>query len=486
MTVLARPEPLPRLVLVDLSVALLAGLMLALALWLPAAPPPFSRIYQNLHTPETSAIGTYAWSYPEFSLYLPLARAGRAALVHQRMAAGATPSDTRPIMVNAGDFRLRFMVRGGTPLRTYHYLLPTHSPVLNAWFQVAPLDYENPSDRRALGVVLADTQVQILGGSGLPGPAALALLALPVPLLLAGWGLGLGAWRRPALLLIALSVALFFRADPSAVLPLTLPLNGGLLVVAALGALCRRLLAAVGPGNASSGSLLLWGLAAVIGPWTYIGAGLWRNLGRQWAGQALLVELLLGLPVLAVALYLWLPALRRQSALLAGLALAGVLSWGLLNLRFELSNVATDFSAYYYGARRMLNGEPLYELARLREGPFAITYKYHPFFLTFVLPVMLFPLDVAIAAWRGAGLIWIVAAIAIIIAAQPVDLRRRLALIGLVIATNLAPIGQTLRLGQADPLILIGVVLGVALMRRYSWLSAAIWGMLGVIKIYPL
>jgi hypothetical protein len=232
--------------------------------------------------------------------------------------------------------------------------------------------------------------------------------------------------------------------------------------------------------------VLLWSLAAVIGPWTYVGAGLGANLGRQWVAQPLLAAVLLGLPVLAVGLYLWVPALQRRRWALAGLALAGVLGWGLLNLWAEVGNAASDFTAYYDAAQRILKGQPLYELDRLYEGPFSATYKYHPFFIAFVLPVALTPISTAIVLWRGLGLIWISLSIAIIIADQPPILRLRLGLIGLVVATNLAPIGQTLRLGQVDPLILIGVVAALAIIRRHPRLSALIWGALGLVKIYPL
>ncbi len=413
---------------------------------------------------------------------MPLEQSSRQALVRQRMTAGAIPSDARPLRVSVGGTTLEFLLQGGTPLRVYTYLLPVAPSELKAHFSIAPLNHDQPNDQRALGVLLMDTQVRLLG-TQLPGAAALALLGVPLTLLGAALGWGMGSLRRPALLLITLIIALFYRADRYGVLPITIAINGGLLMVTAIGYLCRRLTQA--PDNSVS-SLLLWCLAAVIGPWIYVASELGPNLGRQWIGQPLLARFLLSLPVIAATLYLWRPAPRRMQLALAGLALGGALGWGLFNLRFELSNFATDFSAYYYGAQRALNRQPLYELDHLREGPFAITYKYHPFFLAFVLPLALAPIDTAIMLWRSLGVILLIASAAMIIATQPQALRWRLRLLALVIGTNLAPIGQTLRLGQTDPLILFGIVAALISFRRANWLSACIWGVLGLIKIYPL
>lgn len=470
--------------LYDVVAALCASLILGVALWLPATPQPLSRLYRQLHPLETSPIGTYAWSPPDFSLYVPLAHSAPYALVRQQMTAGATPDSARPMQVTTGATSVTLALHGGTPLRTYTYILPISAPEFLVQFQIAPIAQTSTHDKRVLGIVLANTQISVLKPALLPGPLALALLSLPFALLVCAIGLGIERWRQVIVVGIALIVAVFFWRDPYAVLPTTLALNGGFLMVAALGYLSRQVMARI--GTDLSGTLILWAVAAVIGPWTYIAAGLWSHLGRQWITQPLLAGVLLTLPVFAAILYCWQPIRQRGEKLLAAIACIGVLGWGLYNLNFELSHFATDFSAYYYGVERMLHGEPLYELARLREGPFTITYKYHPAFLAFVLPVALAPLDTAILLWRSLGSIWIALGLAIIIANQPSKLRLHLTLIAILLGTNLAPIGQTLRLGQVDPLMFIGIIGAVATMQRFPRASASIWGILGLIKIYPL
>ena len=467
----------------DLLVVLGASICLALALWVPTAPPPFTQLYRQLHPLETGAIGSYAWSQPEFKLSLPLEQTARHALLRQRMTAGATPDTARPFTVSAGATTLAFRLHGGTPLRTYSYLLPVSASELRARFSIAPLSADQPNDERALGVLLLDTQVRLLDTQPLPGVPVLALVGVPLSLVLVALGWGLGPFRRPLMLLVALGLALFVAADRYTVLSTSSALASGLVMVAALGYLCRRL---TQTAQTDVGSVLLWCLAAVIGPWTYLAAGLGANLGRQWLRQPQLAGLLLSLPVLAGALALVRPASRRLQVALAGLALGGVLGWGLFNLQFELTNFAFDFSAYYYGAQRVLNGQPLYEPARLAADPFVATYKYHPAFLVFVLPLAPTSLDTAILLWRSLGVSFIGASAALMIATQPAAFRWHLSVLAFVLGTNFAPIGQTLRLGQTDPLILFGMVAALLSFRRFPWLSAALWGGLGLIKIYPL
>ncbi len=467
----------------DLLVVLLACGLLALTIWLPSAPPPFTKLYRQIYTLETSAIGSYAWSQPEFKLSLPLEQPASQALLRQQMTAGATPATARLFTVSAGATTLAFRLHGGTPLRIYTYLLPVSANELRARFSIAPMSADQPTDQRTLGVLLMDTQVRLLDTQPFPVVPVLALVGVPLTLLLVALGWGIGPLRHPLVLLVTLALALFVAADRYTVLPTSLALNGGLLMIAALGYLCRRL--AQTAASALS-SVLLWSLAAVIGPCTYLAAGLVSNLGRQWLEQPQLAIFLLSLPVIAASLSLWGSARRWLRFALVGLALSGALGWGLLNLRFELSNFALDFSAYYSGAQRVLNSQPLYELARLYEGAFTVTYKYHPFFLAFVLPLALLPFETATLLWRSLGVSLLGASAALIIATQPAALRGRLLVLALVLGTNFAPLGQTLRLGQTDPLILFGIVAALFSVRRCPWLSAGLWGSLGLIKIYPL
>jgi hypothetical protein len=158
----------------------------------------------------------------------------------------------------------------------------------------------------------------------------------------------------------------------------------------------------------------------------------------------------------------------------------------LLNLIPVFSQAANDFPAYYDGAQRVISGQPLYELDRLRKEPFSATYKYHPLFIGFVIPLTLVPLDTAIMLWRGLGVALMVGSIAMILLAQPSHIRRQLIVPALVFGTNLAPIARTLWLGQIDLLLLFGIVAALSSFRRYPWLSAGIWATLGLVKIYPL
>lgn len=467
----------------DLVALLLGTLILGVAWYIPAAPLAFSHMYLRLYPLERSEIGSYAWSEPEFELHLPLELAAHAVLVRQRITAGATREAARPIQVRTATTTLSFVLQGGTPLRTYTYLLPATPSELAATFSIDPIAPDSSHDQRKLGALLTDTQVRLLASSRWPAPPLLALAGMPLILLLVLRGWGVGRWRPLVLLLLVLILTYFYRIDRYTVTSTITALAAGLLLVATLGYLCRQL-ARQAPDGVSS--ILIWSLAAVIGPWTYIAAGLWSHMGRLWIVRPTLTVALLGLPVVAALIAIWAPLPRRLRPALGGLALAGVLGWGLANLYLEMTYFAIDFSAYYDGMQRVFAGQPLYQLDVLRETPFFATYKYHPFFLIFVLPFALVPMDLAIILWRSLGAIMLIASIAIMIAAQPPVLRRRLILLAIIIGTNLAPLGQTIRLGQTDPLILFSIVLALVSYQRAGWLSAGLWGMLGLIKVYPL
>jgi hypothetical protein len=125
---------------------------------------------------------------------------------------------------------------------------------------------------------------------------------------------------------------------------------------------------------------------------------------------------------------------------------------------------------------------------KLDFGPFApFLYKYHPVFLFFVLPLASLPRPEAVAIWRMASIVCLLISLWLIIRGQPRSLRLPLVALGMLLLTNLSPLTLSVRLGQVDPLLLLGIVAALSLMAGGKrWLSVPLWGLLGLIKVYPL
>ncbi|WP_129675005.1 glycosyltransferase family 87 protein [Candidatus Chloroploca sp. Khr17] len=468
------------------SIAILfASIIFILVHQIPQPSPAFYRFYRGIHDVEQGSIGAYVWSQPDFMLNRPLEWATRQVLITQEMSAGPTADMMRLLQVSTRDITFDFMIQGGLPLRTYSYLLPSNSSSLDINFNILPIDHDFPNDQRSLGLILIGTDIKPMTTSHIPSLSVLSFFTIPFALFLVCLHWRGRYWPAPLLFAILLVIAFFYAQDRYLVLPSTIALNCGLLTIALFSYLCRRLLQ-LATARDWICYTLLFALATVIVPWIYIATGLTLNLSRQWLGQSIFIGTLLGLPVLSCIIYLWFAPNRTVQLALVGLSLIAVLTWGLLNLNLALSRVALDFPAYYNGAQRVLLGQPLYELERLRNETFSVTYKYHPLFLIFIFPIAFTSLDTAITLWRSLGIALIIASTIIVVINQPRTYWWPLALPALIVATNLAPVWETLRFGQIDALLLFGIVAASATFYRSPWLSATIWAILGLVKIYPL
>ncbi|NTV65444.1 MAG: DUF2029 domain-containing protein, partial [Oscillochloris sp.] len=197
--------------------------------------------------------------------------------------------------------------------------------------------------------------------------------------------------------------------------------------------------------------------------------------------------LLLTPALITLLLTLW-PAAARYAAPLAALAAGCALLWaGLYGYADALLRPPSDFQAYYEAGRRIIDGQPLYDMAALQANPFATTYKYPPLMALLVAPLSLLPLPLAGAAWRLLCVGSAAAGVLALQAAHPPPRRTSLTLIGLALLIGLSPVIRSLRFGQPELLIVAVAVLGTGLLLRgLIWESAALWALVALLKIYPL
>jgi hypothetical protein len=180
------------------------------------------------------------------------------------------------------------------------------------------------------------------------------------------------------------------------------------------------------------------------------------------------------------------PRAARYAPWAAALAALSVCGFGAWNLWEELTARPYDFTVYWDAVQRLRQGLPIYELDRLTQAPFAGVYKYHPIFLALILPLSGYPLEMAALLWKVVNLAAMVAGGAIIL-----QIYRGKSLIPgaflAVLLLNLSPITQSLRLGQVDGLLLLGLAFLLASPEvGQPWLAGALWGLISIIKVYPV
>ena len=112
-----------------------------------------------------------------------------------------------------------------------------------------------------------------------------------------------------------------------------------------------------------------------------------------------------------------------------------------------------DFLAYYGAARRVLDGQAVYDLGYQRAGGFGL-FLYPPTFLPVILPFGLLGQAVATWAWTAAMAAALVAGIRLL----PVTPAIRW--VTLLLAGLSWPVAYTLKLGQVTPLLFLLAVLG--------------------------
>jgi len=162
------------------------------------------------------------------------------------------------------------------------------------------------------------------------------------------------------------------------------------------------------------------------------------------------------LPVLAILVFAGLVA--------ATLAVAGD-TWGY------------DFQAYAHAARRLLDGQPLYDPSVDLAGGFAI-YLYPPPFAVAFVPFALLGDQLGLYAWTALLIGCTVAACALL--PVPVPLRW-----GMLLLAGLDwPVLYSIKLGQVGPILLLLFVLGWRWLDRQVGLGATI-GIGTLIKVQP-
>ena len=136
-----------------------------------------------------------------------------------------------------------------------------------------------------------------------------------------------------------------------------------------------------------------------------------------------------------------------------------------------------DFLAYHAAAARVLDGQPLYDLAYDVAGPSGL-FLYPPAFLPLVIVFGLLPASTATWIWIGFLLIAFGAGVALL----PVSRRTRWVVV--LLAGQSWPFLYNLKLGQVGPLLFLLFVIGWRWMDRPRVLGAA--GALGAaIKLQP-
>jgi alpha-1,2-mannosyltransferase len=136
-----------------------------------------------------------------------------------------------------------------------------------------------------------------------------------------------------------------------------------------------------------------------------------------------------------------------------------------------------DYQAYALGARRLLDGLPLYDPGVDLAGAFGIFY-YPPPFAVAVVPFELLGDPLGLYAWTALLIGSMVAAIALM--PVPASLRWTI----LLLAGLNWPVMYALKLGQVTPILLLVFVLGWRSLDRASRLGVAI-GIGTLIKIQP-
>jgi len=161
-------------------------------------------------------------------------------------------------------------------------------------------------------------------------------------------------------------------------------------------------------------------------------------------------------------------AARRLVTILAGFLVLGVVGASLaLVLAAAGYTFAFDYLAYDAAARRLLAGEPVFDLSFESTGTFGLFY-YPPTFLFLVLPFALLPTTVAAWAWIVASVLVTIAAVAFL----PVRREVR-AIVGVLVGLSW-PFLFAVKVGAVGPILLLAFAVGWRLLERDVPLAGSI------------
>ncbi|HYF66218.1 MAG TPA: glycosyltransferase family 87 protein, partial [Herpetosiphonaceae bacterium] len=147
---------------------------------------------------------------------------------------------------------------------------------------------------------------------------------------------------------------------------------------------------------------------------------------------------------------------------------------------------ADDFKALFRGPRAFLNGEPLYDLAAIEANHLGNSYKYPPFFVLVMAPLTGIPFGPAIQLWRALNLACVLGAAWFLWRGGKQPLRSWSSLALLLLLLSLQPIHDSLRYGQVDGIIVLGVAAAYWALRRgrWGWVGVAL-ALPIAMKLYP-
>ena len=172
-------------------------------------------------------------------------------------------------------------------------------------------------------------------------------------------------------------------------------------------------------------------------------------------------------------------AARRALSVVAALLVLGVIVVSLaLVLAAASYTFAFDYLAYDAAARRLLAGEPVFDLSFESTGTFGLFY-YPPTFVFLVLPFALLPTQAAAWAWISASIL----ATAVAIAVMPVrrDVR---ALVGALVGISW-PFLFAVKVGAVGPILLLAFAAGWRWLKRDMPLAASI-ALGAAVKLQPV
>lgn len=172
-------------------------------------------------------------------------------------------------------------------------------------------------------------------------------------------------------------------------------------------------------------------------------------------------------------------------ALLVGYALANFTAGIVFLARKPLPD---DFVVFYRAAGRILDHQPLYQVADLRTDPLGPWYKYPPLFAWLLTPLARLPLRTALEVWNGLNVAWVGVTLAVVARAHG---RRWAAaapaLLGLIVLAGVyQPLMDTLIYGQMDVALLGLLALTYLALRagRPAWAGVPLALAIGL-KVYP-
>lgn len=447
-----------------------------------------SFLFEGLYDQEMNSDGAYTWTYPSLSVTAPLERVIPHVIIKQKLVAGPTYRDGRQLTVATktssiytnSSHEAHFYIRGGDP-RIYSYLFPTFGDNLVINYRIDPITNLSNRESRVLGFIIYETTIFYPGGIFVPSTNTIFALLIPILVFSATW-----AWFRSNCLSSLLStvstsillwIYVHHRFD---VLIASKSIITALITLTISGIIINILLKRY---QETGVKLIIYSISAIIVPWIFMTTG--ANIGRHWRHYYPWGTILLLIPVLVSLLVIF---IRHKKVVI----ILGVISiicsglWGLNNFRQSLQRYGYDFSAYYEAALKFKEGKPIYDLEKAKTEYFSAYYKYPSFFLFFILPLTRFTFEESMLIFRLLNLILVILSI-ILICASNKQLNSKLIVLSILIILNFSPLYWSISLGQVDSILLFGISVAIlSIQASKTRISAVVWGILGMIKIYPL